>query len=479
MELMESAEWGQYSPAINGKDVYRARKSGVSKEWLSRCKEERALTENLMEKVTDLSNLSAALRQVVSNRGSAGVDGMGVTELKGWFSREWRWLQTCLINGQYIPSPVKKVTIPKPNGGRRILGIPTVVDRLVQQAISQVLTKHYDSSFSKNSYGFRIGRSAHGALQSASRVVEKGNDWIVDIDLEKFFDTVNHDRLIWLLGTRIGDKRVLGLIRKFLNAGMLEDGLVSQRIQGTPQGSPLSPILSNILLDELDKELEHRGHRFVRYADDMIIMTASKETAQRVLQRTTRLIEKRLCLKVNHAKSRICRSKELNFLGYNILPDGRLGLSEMSATRLKAKLRVLTKRNRGISLEQLVRELNAVIRGWVQYFKYARMSKRLRTIESWLNRKIRCFKLHQCKRALGIARFVNKLGVPWKRSWTTAGSSIGWFRKSMTHAAHEGMNTKWLRTIGLISLHGYYSLKFKETAQYERRTLGGVRGQQS
>lgn len=478
-KLSEIVEWGDHSPLVTGADVFQSGRPRVSKEWLSRCKEERALTAGLMDKIADLSNLATALSRVVSNKGSAGIDMMSTAELKAWFSNHYVWLQSALKEGYYTPSPVKKVTIPKSNGGSRTLGIPTAVDRLVQQAISQVLIKHYDTSFSQNSYGFRPGRGAHGALKSASQQVAEGKRWIVDIDLEKFFDKVNHDRLRWLLSTRIGDKRVLTLITKFLKAGVLEGGLISQRVKGTPQGSPLSPILSNIILDELDKELEKRGHNFVRYADDLIITTGSEEAAKRVLQRTTRFIEERLLLKVNQEKSRICKPQALNFLGHKILKDGGLGLSDISAARLKAKLRILTKRNRGISLEQLVKEVNAVIRGWVQYFKLARMSKRLRNIESWLNRKIRCFRLRQCKRALGIARFLHKLGVPWNRCWTTAGSSCGWFRKSVIPATHEGMNNEWMRRIGLISLKGYYLLHFKETAQYERRTLGGVRGQQS
>lgn len=431
-----------------------------------------------MEKIAEPSNLAAALRQVVSNKGSAGVDGMSVQELKVWFSSHWKDLQSQLLEGTYQVALVREVQIPKPKGGYRTLGIPTVKDRMVQQAISQVLSKRYEPIFSDHSHGFRPGRSAHGALRQVGQYVAEGREWVVDIDLEKFFDKVNHDRLLWLLSTRIGDQRLLKLIGKYLRAGMLKDGLVSQRVKGTPQGSPLSPLLSNIMLDEMDKELERRGHRFVRYADDMIILVRSVEAAQRVMRSLTKFIESRMRLKVNKSKSHIRKPHELNFLGHSILPDGQLGLSRESEARFKAKLKRITQRNRGISLRALVAELNPVIRGWLNYFKLARMQRRIRQIEGWLNRRIRCFRLKQCKRALGIARFLHSLGVPWNRCWTTAGSSKRWFRLAMNHAAHEGMNRKWMRSFGLISLYSYYSSTVKETAQYDTRSLGGVRGRQ-
>lgn len=396
------------------------------------------------------------MRKVVGNKGSAGIDGMRVQELKEWSTTDYRELQIELLTGTYRVTAVKEVLIPKPNGGKRKLGIPTVKDRLVQQAISQVLSKRYDPTFSDHSYGFRPKRNAHQALTKAGEYVAEGKDWVVDIDLAKFFDEVNQDRLLWQLSTRIGDKRVLKLIGRFLGAGMLRGGMASQRIKGTPQGSPLSPLLSNIVLDELDKELERRGHRFVRYADDLIILVGSELAAERVMQSTTAFIENRMRLKVNTDKSEITRPHQLNFLGHSIFFDGNLGLSRKSEQRFKAKLKSLTKRNRGISFEQLISEINPVLRGWLNYFRNAKMGNRLRKIESWLRRKLRCYRLKQCKRALGIARFLHKLGVPWKRSWTTAGSSKGWFRLSVTHACHEGMNLKWFDKIGLYNLTANY-----------------------
>lgn len=479
MYLPGAEEWSGGSLSVNGADVFCSSSGKVSRKWLSGCKRERALTQDLMAKIASPLNLAAALRQVVKNGGSPGHDGMTTDSLMRWFRSHLNELSSSLLSGQYQPSAVREVNIPKPKGGYRTLGIPTVKDRLVQQAISQVMSKRYERIFSNQSYGFRPGRSAHEALKSAGKHIGEGRRWIVDIDLEKYFDTVNHDRLMWLLNTRIGDQSLLKLISRFLRAGMFREGIVSQRISGTPQGSPLSPLLSNIVLDELDKELESRGHRFVRYADDLIIMTGSEQSAHRVMASVTRFLEHRMKLKVNREKSHIRRPHEVNFLGHTFHHDGGLGLSVESERRFKLALKLVTRRSRGISLNQMVRELNANLRGWLQYFRFARMRGKLRKMESWLNRRIRCFRLKQCKRAIGIARFLRKLGVPGNRCWTVAGSSKGWHRLAASHSAHEGMNINWLREIGLISLTIFYCSIFKETAQYERRTLGGVRGRQS
>lgn len=457
MSLLDEDEW-ESVPKLDGADVFCEGQGRVGRQWRSMCREERALTRGLMEQVCSPSNLVTALRQVVRNKGGAGVDGMSVKDLQVWFQSNWQRLSESLQTGTYQVTAVRTVIIPKPSGGERKLGIPTVRDRLVQQAISQVLIPRYEQIFSEHSYGFRPRRSAHGALREATTVVSTGKDYVVDMDLEKFFDEVNHDRLLWLLGTRIGDRRILTLIGKFLRAGMLTGGMNEQRTKGTPQGSPLSPLLSNIVLDELDKELERRGHSFVRYADDLIIMVGSEQAAKRVQTSITGYIEGRLRLKVNREKSRICRPYQLNFLGHSILSKGRLGLSRQSERRFKKKLKELTGRNRGISLEQLVKELNPVLRGWLNYFGLAQMNRRLSNLESWLNRRIRCFRLKQCKRAIGISRFLRRLGVPNNRSWTTAGSSKGWHRLAGTHAAHEGMSLKWFRSIGLFSLNAHYRL---------------------
>jgi len=428
-----------------------------------------------MSEIFDLSNLVSAMRKVVKNGGSAGVDGMNVVELKEWFGKNYKTLQMQLLTGRYAPDAVKGVEIPKPQGGVRQLGIPTVRDRLVQQAISQVLSKHYEPLFSENSYGFRSGRSAHQALRRAGSYVAEGYSYVVDLDMEKFFDRVNHARLMWLLSRRISDKRLLILIGKFLKAGMLKGGLCNQRISGTPQGSPLSPLLSNIVLDELDKELERRGHRFVRYADDLIILVRSEEAAKRVKESITSYIEGRLRLKVNREKSRICRPIDLNFLGHRILYDGHLGLSQGSEHRFKSKVKRVTSRRRGISLEQMIRELNSLLRGWLHYFRHAKMYSRLHRLMGWIRRRLRCFRLKQCKRAIGIVRFLKSLGVVEWRAWLLALSGKGWYRKSCSPPAHEGMNGLWFTKIGLFDMASYYRSKFEETAQYES-TLGGVRG---
>ena len=354
--------------------------------------------------------------------------------------------------------------------------LPTVKDRLVQQAISQVLSKRYEPIFSEHSYGFRPGRNAHQALLKAGGYVAEGYKYVIDLDLEKFFDKVNHDRLMWMLGTRIGDKRVLSLVGKFLRSGIMQDGLMSQRLQGTPQGSPLSPLLSNIVLDELDKELETRGHRFVRYADDQVILVRSSEAARRVERSITDYIENRMALKVNREKSRICEPWELNFLGHTILQDGGLGISRESLLRFKAKLRRITRRNKGVSLEQLIHGLNPVLRGWLNYFRYARMKKALGRLESWLRRRIRCFRLKQCKRTIGIVRFLRSRGLVEWQCWILALSSKGWYRLSNTPQASEAMNLAWFTEIGFFSLSSNYCLTFKETAPYVTRMRGGVRG---
>ena len=471
--------WGEGdygSPVVRGEDVYLKANGRVSLQWLTACEEERALTVDLMERIAEPSNLVTALGQVVSNGGSPGIDGMTVGELKEWFTHHWQTLQSSLLEGSYTPSEVRGVHIPKPKGGYRQLGIPTCKDRLVQQATSQVLSRRYEPIFSTNSHGFRSGHSAHQALLQAAGYVAEGYEYVVDLDLEKFFDKVNHDRLMWILGTRIGDRRVLKLIGRFLRSGMMQDGLLSQRLQGTPQGSPLSPLLSNIVLDELDKELEVRGHRYVRYADDAIILVGSEEAAKRVQRSITDYIENRMLLKVNREKSRICRPWELNFLGYKILKDGGLGISQESLKRFKEKLRRITRRNKGVSLDQLIQGLNPVLRGWLNYFSLARMKKRLSRLESWLRRRIRCYRLKQCKRVIGIVRFLRSRGLVEWQCWILALSGKGWYRLSNTPQASEAMNLVWFEQIGLFSLSANYSLTFKETAPYVQRMRGGVRG---
>ncbi len=444
--------------------VWYGQNGKVNPMWLSACEAERTLTSHLMEGIADPLNVTKACRQVVSNGGSSGIDGMKTEELKEWLGKNLSRLRESLLSGTYQPQAVKGVAIPKPNGGKRQLGIPTVIDRLVQQSIHQVLNVRYEGIFSENSYGFRPGKNAHQALKQAAGYVAEGKSFVIDLDLEKFFDEVNHHRLMWLLSTRIGDKRVLQLIHRYLKAGMMQGGLVEQRIKGTPQGSPLSPLLSNIVLDELDKELERRGHSYVRYADDVKIFVGSSRRAEEVKASITGYIRHSLKLKINESKSRTCKGYELNFLGHSILGRGQIGLSKQSEKRLKDKIREVTKRNRGISLEEMLQELRVKLQGWLNYFRYARMRSKMEVIDGWLRRRLKCFRLKQCKRTIGIVRWLRKLKVEETLCWRTALSGKGWWRLSNSPALNIGMNNQWFFT------QGYYSLS-KNYQSLHRTTL--------
>jgi RNA-directed DNA polymerase len=311
----------------------------------------RALTERLMEEVCQPDNLNAAYKRVKANKGAPGVDGLTIDDMRDWIARHKQGLLDSLLDGSYQPQPVRGVQIPKPGGGVRQLGIPTVIDRLVQQAILQVLEGLLDPTFSASSYGFRPGRGAHDALHKASEYVAEGRVIVVDVDLEKFFDRVNHDILMARLARRVADKRLLRIIRRFLEAGLMQDGVCVERHEGTPQGGPLSPLLANLLLDELDKELERRGHRFCRYADDCNIYVRSRQAGERVLASVTRFLEDVLRLRVNHQKSAVAYCEERKFLGYRLLGGGRLGIAPASLQRAKERIRQITRRNRGIGIE--------------------------------------------------------------------------------------------------------------------------------
>ena len=427
--------------------------------------QERTLSQAMMEEITSHQNLLRSYRRVVSNGGSAGMDGMQTKELKNWLRTNYTKLREQLMSGTYRPQGVKGVEIPKPNGGKRQLGIPTVVDRLVQQAIAQVMMRQYEPTFSEHSYGFRPERNCHQALHQATSIIAEGKSYVIDLDMEKFFDEVNHDRLMSRLSKRISDKRVLKLIRLFLQSGIMQGGVICQRIKGTPQGSPLSPLLSNIVLDELDQEMESRGLKFVRYADDVKIFAGSEKAAQRIKENITHYIEGKLLLKVNQQKSRICRGYELNFLGHCLLYDKQVGLSKESETRLKAKVKTITQRNRGISFTQVVKEVNQVLRGWHGYFRYAAMQTKIQRVDGWIKRRLRCFRLKQCKRVIGIVRFLRKEGVEEKLSWKTALSGKGWWRLSNSPATNMAMNDFWFAQEGYYSLSANYKrLKLCETA---------------
>ena len=412
------------------------------------------LTENLMEQVCQSANLNRAYKRVKSNKGSAGIDGMRVNELGSYVREHKEQLISCLLDGSYIPQPVLQVMIPKPGGGKRQLGIPTVVDRLVQQAIYQVLEPIYEPMFSDSSYGFRTRRSAHMALKQAKSYVESGRTWVVDMDLEKFFDRVNHDILMSRLARTIKDKRLLKIIRRFLQSGIMQDGVVVERYEGTPQGGPLSPLLSNVLLDEVDKELERRGHKFCRYADDQNVYVSSQRAGERVYASLKRFLEVKLKLKVNEAKSTVAQVSERKFLGYRLLTDGRLSLAPESLKRARDKVRALSKRSRGRSFEQVVSELNVFLKGWYNYFKLIETYSVFTQLDGWIRRKLRCYKLTQKKNFKSLFRFLKSRGIPEREARQLGSSGKGVWRLSCTHTLHRALDKAWFKSQGLLSLSG-------------------------
>ena len=337
------------------------------------------------------------------------------------------------------------------------MGIPTVVDRLVQQALLQVLDPLLDPTFSASSYGFRPGRSAHDALAAARQYVADGRVIVVDLDLEKFSDRVNHDKLMARLARRVADKRLLRIIRRFLNAGLMQDGVCIDRHEGTPQGGPLSPLLANLLLDDLDRELERRGHCFCRYADDCNIYVQSKAAGERVLASVTKFLEGKLKLRVNREKSAVAFVLERKFLGHRLLPGGGLGIAPVSLQRFRDRIRQITRRNRGVSLERMIAELNSFLTGWVTYFRYAACRRHLCDLDQWLRRKLRCVRLKQCKQVKPIADFLHRLGVPLKRAWITALSGKGWWRLSGAPSVQEALTIDWFNQLGLTNLQRRYA----------------------
>jgi RNA-directed DNA polymerase len=425
-----------------------------------------------MERIAGSANLNQAYKRVKANRGAPGVDGMTVDDLRPWIARNKDALLTALLDGSYQPQPVRGVEIPKPGGGKRQLGIPTVVDRLVQQAILQVLEPLLDPSFSASSFGFRPGRGAHDALLRAREYVADGHDVVVDLDLEKFFDRVNHDVLMSRLARRIGDKRLLRIIRRFLAAGMMQHGVSTERHEGTPQGGPLSPLLSNLLLDDLDKELERRGHRFCRYADDCNIYVRSQAAGERVMASVIGFLESRLRLWVNREKSAVAAVEERKFLGYRLGVGGTLGIAPRSLQRSKARLRQITKRNRAVSLGQMIGEANAYLTGWVTYFRHARSHSELRGLDGWLRRKLRCMRLKQCKRPKAVWRFLHKGGVSPLQARQLASSGRGWWCLANSPQAKIAMNITWFDQQGLINLTARHTAL---NAQGNRRGTRPVR----
>lgn len=404
-----------------------------------------------MEEMVHEENVTRALRQVRRNHGSPGVDGMTVAALGDYLSRHWGTIKQALLEGRYRPKPVKRVEIPKPDGGVRTLGIPTVVDRFVQQLVLQVLQRKWDPTFSEHSYGFRPGRSAQQAVAQAQQYIAEGYGTVVDIDLEKFFDRVHHDRLMSRIATRVADKRVLILIRAYLNAGVMEHGLVSPTEEGTPQGGPLSPLLSNIVLDALDRELEQRGHRFVRYADDANIYVKSKRAGPRVMESLTTFIEQRLKLTVNRVKSAVAQPKERPFLGFSFTsgPEIKRRIAPHALVRFKKRVRTLTNRNRGRSLEQVVEHLASYLNGWGGYFGFCQTRSVLQNLDSWIRRRLRCVLWKQWKTPRRRIAELNRRGAHGNEAVSTAMSSHGPWRLSHSRAAQVALPTTYFNALGL------------------------------
>jgi RNA-directed DNA polymerase len=412
------------------------------------------MTNTLMEAICAPENIAAAVKAVVRNKGAAGVDGMTVDDLPDVLAARWPEIERSLLEGRYQPQPVRRVMIPKPGGGERALGIPTVLDRTIQQAVLQQLQPLWDPTFSQHSYGFRPGRSAHQAVRRAHGYVTDGYQFVVDIDLAKFFDRVNHDRLMAAVAARVSDRRVLRLIRSALTAGVLCDGLVEASPEGTPQGGPLSPLLSNLVLDELDRELERRGHRFVRYADDCNIYVRSEQAGQRVMASITRFIETRLKLQVNAAKSAVGRPWERSFLGFT-MRKGRTTIQRCVAPkaidRFKSRVRELAGRNRGISLARMIRDLRPVLRGWAGYFGLSQ-SNELASLDKWVRRRLRCVAwVHWKTQRRRIAELC-RLGVTRARACAVTSSPKGPWRLSASPPMQTAFTKARFHALGLVSM---------------------------
>ena len=408
----------------------------------------------LMEAVVERSNMFRAYERVVKNQGAPGVDGLTVSEFKPWLQRHWTRLRQDLLSGVYRPEMVRKVEIPKPQGGVRMLGVPTLGDRLIQQALNQILQPLFDPEFSSSSYGFRPGRNAHQAVKAARSYVAEGRRWVVDLDLEKFFDRVNHDVLMARVERKVKDGRVLKLIRRYLEAGLMEGGVASARTEGTPQGGPLSPLLSNILLDDLDRELERRGHRFCRYADDCNIYVGSQQTGQRVMSAITAFLEQRLRLKVNADKSAVARPWERKFLGYSMTwhRKPKLKIASQSRKRLEEKIRQMQRQARGKSLRQVIERLNPVLRGWMAYFRLTEVKGVLEELDGWLRHKLRTLLWRQWKRVYTRARNLMKAGLDKVRAWQSATNGRGpWWNGGASHM-NQAFPKSWFDRMGLVSL---------------------------
>ncbi|MGI6330341.1 MAG: group II intron reverse transcriptase/maturase [Zhaonellaceae bacterium] len=418
-------------------------------------------TSSLLERILARENMLLAMKRVIANKGSHGVDGMRVDELRTFIIDKWLTIKQKLLEGRYKPSPVRRVEIPKPDGGIRLLGIPTVLDRLIQQAIAQELNKIYDPTFSESSYGFRPKKSAKQAITKAKEYINQGYKWVVDMDLEKFFDKVNHDILMERLSRKIKDRRVLKLIRAYLESGAMINGTKISSEEGTPQGGPLSPLLANILLDEVDKELEKRGHRFCRFADDCNIYVKSEKAGKRVMESIREIIEHRLKLKVNENKSAVDLVSKRKFLGFSFYfgRDGaNIRIHEKSYKRFMNKVRDITNRNKGMSIDFRIRKLNEYTVGWVNYFAIAKASSKITKLESWIRRRLRACIWKQWKKVKTKGQNLMKLGIGKYKAWEFANTRKGYWRISNSPILSITLNNKYLEKLGFKSISKRYQL---------------------
>ena len=407
-----------------------------------------------MEEVCDRANLEIAWQRVRRNKGGPGVDGMTIDDTTVYLREHWPTIRSQLLAGTYQPQPVKRVNLPKPDGGVRKLGVPCVVDRLIQQALLQVLQPRWDPTFSEHSYGFRPGRSAHQAVDQAQRYVAEGYRIVVDLDLEKFFDRVQHDRLMARVAARVADKRVLRLIRAYLKAGVMEDGLVNPVDEGTPQGGPLSPLLSNLVLDELDQELARRGHRFVRYADDCNIYVRSRRAGERVMASVGRFLTSKLRLKVNEEKSAVARPEERQLLGFSLANDGsERRIAPKALDRFKTRIRDLTRRTKGVSLAKLIEELAPYLIGWRGYFRFCQTPRVLANLDAWIRRRLRSYLWRQWQNGGKRFKELRHLGVPKFQAAVAAGSPTGFWRMSSHPAVQMALRNHYFDAAGPPRLH--------------------------
>ena len=419
---------------------------------------------SMLEEILNVQNIYKSLARVTSNKGAAGIDNMQTDELRQYVSTHWQELKASITTGSYSPSPVKKVEIPKAGGGKRMLGIPTVTDRLIQQAISQWLSPKYEGEFSDYSYGFRPNRNAHQAVRQAQKFLNEGKAWVVEIDLEKFFDKVNHDKLMSLLERKIDDKRTLRLLRQYLKSGIMEGGTVSPRVEGTPQGSPLSPLLSNIILNELDKELQQRGHSFVRYADDCSIYVKSEKAAKRTEASITQYIEQKLKLKVNKEKTKVSRpmgSMLLGFSFYKSKDQWELRISSKSVSRIKAKLKANTQRNNPANARIKIQKLETIIRGWVNYFVIAKAKSIMQQLDEMVRVRLRIGEWKHWKRIKTKIRKLISLGVNKYKAYEWGNSSKGYCKIAHSPVLQTTLTDNYWRKLGYTGFNNYYFWKTK------------------